>query len=70
MRTEGPTPLIIVGAAIIAWTGGQMMQDDDLVTQANPLSPVLQLVLTAVITVAVVSLAHVVHRRKSAAGVP
>jgi YjbE family integral membrane protein len=62
--------LSYLGAAVIAWTGGEMMQDDDLVTQANPLSPVLRLVLTAVITIAVVTLAHVVRRRKAAEAVP
>jgi YjbE family integral membrane protein len=62
--------LAYLGAAVIAWTGGEMMQDDDLVTQANPLSPVFRLLLTAVIAIAVVTLAHVVHRRKAAAAVP
>lgn len=62
--------LAYLGAAVIAWTGGEMMQDDDLVTQANPLSPVLRVVLTAVIAIAVVTLAHVAHRRKSADAVP
>jgi YjbE family integral membrane protein len=62
--------LAYLGEAVIAWTGGEMMQDDDLVTQANPLSPVFRLLLTAVIAIAVVTLAHVVHRRKAAAAVP
>jgi hypothetical protein len=41
------------------------MQDDDLVVQANPLSPLLRLAVTVAITLTVVTLAHVVHRRKS-----
>jgi YjbE family integral membrane protein len=57
--------LAYLGAAVIAWTGSEMMQDDDLVVQASPLSPLLRLALTVIITLAVVTLAHVVHRRKS-----
>jgi YjbE family integral membrane protein len=62
--------LAYLGAAVIAWTGSEMMQDDDLVAQANPLTPVLRLVLTALITFAVVALAHAVHRRKPDDAIP
>jgi YjbE family integral membrane protein len=56
--------LAYLGAAVIAWTGTSMLEDDDLLAQANPLSPIWRFVLNGVITLAVVALAHWVHRRK------
>jgi YjbE family integral membrane protein len=56
--------LAYVGAAVIAWTGAEMIQEDAIVAGLGHLRLELQLAVNAVITVGVVGLAHYVHRRQ------
>lgn len=55
--------LAYVGAAVIAWTGAAMLQEDALVAELASLPVYAQGALNVVVTVVVVGLAHVVHRR-------
>jgi YjbE family integral membrane protein len=59
--------LAYLGAAVIAWTGAEMIQDDALVLglaglTALPVS--VEIGLNVLVTVLVVGLAHFVHRRQ------
>jgi YjbE family integral membrane protein len=56
--------LAYVGAAVIAWTGVEMVQEDAIVAGLGHLPLALQLAVNVVVTVAVVGLAHYVHRRR------
>jgi len=55
--------LAYVGAAVIAWTGSEMLQEDAIVVGLGSLPLFLEIAVNMVVTVAVVGLAHVVHRR-------
>jgi YjbE family integral membrane protein len=55
--------LAYVGAAVIAWTGSEMLQEDTIVVGLGSLPLFLEIAVNVVVTVAVVGLAHVVHRR-------
>src|SRR5579859_3387136 len=55
--------LTYLGAAVIAWTGAEMLQEDAFVVGLASLPVSAQVAINAVVTVAVVALAHVVHRR-------
>jgi len=55
--------LAYVGAAVIAWTGADMLQEDALVAQVLTLPDIGRWTLDALVAVAVVALAHAVHRR-------
>ena len=46
-----------MGAAVIAWTGAEMVQADDLLGQLGPLPVLIRLLMTAVVTICVVWLA-------------
>ena len=57
--------LTYLGALVIAWTGVDMALSDDLVQpRTESLSDLSRVVLTAVLSVAVVAAAHVFHRRR------
>jgi YjbE family integral membrane protein len=56
--------LAYVGALVIAWTGADMILEDELVGQAASLPPLAQAMLSAIVSVLVVALAHRVHRRQ------
>ncbi|HLZ31789.1 MAG TPA: TerC family protein [Chloroflexota bacterium] len=58
--------LAYFGAAVIAWTGAEMIQEDALVSGLAELPLALELSVNALVTVVVVGLAHVVHRRQPA----
>jgi YjbE family integral membrane protein len=55
--------LAYLGAGIIAWTGIDMVLDDPFVARVGVPTEEWQLVTTAMVTLAVVALAHLVHRR-------
>jgi len=55
--------LAYAGAAVIAWTGSEMLQEDAIVVGLGSLPLFLEIAVNVVVTVAVVGLAHVVHRR-------
>src|ERR1700736_4979982 len=56
--------LAYVGAAVIAWTGSAMLQEDELVVGLAAMPFTVVIAINALVTVAVVGLAHVVHRRQ------
>ena len=56
--------LAYVGAAVIAWTGSEMIQEDALVAGLADLPLALEISVNVLVTVAVVGLAHYVHRRQ------
>jgi len=56
--------LAYVGAAVIAWTGSEMIQEDALVAGLAALPIFLEIAVNVLVTVAVVGLAHAVHRRQ------
>jgi YjbE family integral membrane protein len=56
--------LAYVGAAVIAWTGSEMIQEDALVSGLAELPVGLEIGVNVLVTVAVVGLAHAVHRRQ------
>jgi YjbE family integral membrane protein len=59
--------LTYLGALVIAWTGVDMTFSDDLVQRViEPVSEPVRLVITAVLSLAVVAAAHVFHRRAPA----
>ena len=62
--------LAYVGAAVIAWTGIEMTLSDDLVEPfaAGLVGEPGRLIISALVTVAVVSAAHVTHRRPARHG--
>jgi YjbE family integral membrane protein len=55
--------LAYLGAAVIAWTGSAMLQEDAFVVGLASLPLPAEVAVNVVVTVAVVALAHVVHRR-------
>src|SRR5215813_7042125 len=55
--------LAYLGAALIAWTGSDMIQDDIVVAQVLTLPDVGRVALDAVVAVALVVVAHRVHRQ-------
>ena len=56
--------LAYLGAAVIAWTGSAMMQEDALVAGLGTLPDAVGITINVLVTVAVVGLAYVVHRRQ------
>ena len=54
--------LAYLGAAVIAWTGVDMVQDDPLLASAGEVPFALRLVINALVTLVVVGLAHRVYR--------
>jgi YjbE family integral membrane protein len=59
--------LAYAGALVIAWTGVDMLQEDDLVAaQAGSLPPLVRPVFSAVVSLVVVAVAHRVHRYRPA----
>jgi predicted tellurium resistance membrane protein TerC len=56
--------LAYLGAAVIAWTGSEMIQEDALVAGLAALPIFLEVAVNVLVTVAVVGLAHAVHRRQ------
>ena len=56
--------LAYVGAAVIAWTGSEMIQEDVFAAGLAALPIFLEIGVNVLVTVAVVGLAHVVHRRQ------
>lgn len=58
--------LVYAGAAVIAWTGAEMVQDEVLLLSAGvALGQPGRLIADALAALAVVALAHWVHRRRS-----
>ena len=60
--------LVYVGAAVIAWTGVDLLLDDPLLAQYVDLADEVELMVAAVVTALVVGTAHVLHRRRPAPG--
>jgi YjbE family integral membrane protein len=56
--------LAYVGAAVIAWTGAEMIQEDAIVAGLADLPLTLEISVNVLVTVAVVGVAHYVHRRQ------
>ena len=56
--------LVYVGAAVIAWVGTDMLLEDPWVGNAHQLPDEHQTVATALVTVAVLVVAHFTHRRQ------
>jgi YjbE family integral membrane protein len=56
--------LAYVGAAVIAWTGSEMIQEDALVAGLADLPLALEISVNVLVTVVVVGLAHYVHRHQ------
>jgi YjbE family integral membrane protein len=55
--------LAYVGALVIAWTGADLIQDDVLVSQAaDIIPPLVQILVSAFVSVLVVVVAHRAHR--------
>lgn len=52
-----------LGAAVIAWTGAEMIQEDAIVAGLAEVPFALEISINVLVTVAVVGLAHYVHRR-------
>jgi YjbE family integral membrane protein len=55
--------LAYLGAAVIAWTGASLVLEDPLVARAGALAEDWRLVATVVVTIALLMMAHLVHRR-------
>jgi predicted tellurium resistance membrane protein TerC len=58
--------LAYLGAGVIAWTGTDMLLKDPVVARVGVLAEEAQLVVTALVTVATLVLAHFVHRHRPA----
>jgi predicted tellurium resistance membrane protein TerC len=58
--------LAYAGALVIAWTGVDMLQEDDLVAQAGAFPPLVRPIVSAVVSLVVVALAYRVHRYRPA----
>jgi YjbE family integral membrane protein len=56
--------LAYVGAGVIAWTGTDMLLKDPVVAHVGMLAEEAQLVVTVLVTVAILVLAHFVHRHR------
>lgn len=54
--------LAYLGAAVIAWTGADLAQDDAWVAQLFILPDVVRWIVNGLVVVAVVAIAHTVHR--------
>ena len=55
--------LAYLGAAVIAWTGASLVLEDPFVARAGALAEDRRLVATVVVTIALLMMAHLVHRR-------
>jgi YjbE family integral membrane protein len=55
--------LAYLGAAVIAWTGASMFLEDPFVARVGVLAEDTRVVATVLVTIAVVVVAHLVHRR-------
>jgi YjbE family integral membrane protein len=53
-----------VGAGVVAWTGAAMLLEDPFVARVAVLPEEAHLVITALVMVGVVALAHLVHRHR------
>jgi YjbE family integral membrane protein len=58
--------LAYLGAGVIAWTGTDMLLKDPVVAHVGVLAEEVQLVVTALVTVSTLVLAHFVHRHRAA----
>jgi YjbE family integral membrane protein len=58
--------LAYAGATVIAWTGADMVQDDDLLTQFGSFPAEVRPVVSALVSLIVVAVAHRVHRYQPA----
>ena len=58
--------LAYAGALVIAWTGADMIQDDDLLAQFGSLPSVVRPVVSVLVSLIVVAVAHRVHRYQPA----
>ena len=55
--------LAYAGALVIAWTAADLIQEDALVSQAGSLPPMASAVISALVAVLVVAIAHRAHRQ-------
>jgi YjbE family integral membrane protein len=55
--------LAYLGAAVIAWTGASMFLEDPFVARVGVLAEDTRVVATVLVTIAVLVVAHLVHRR-------
>ena len=58
--------LAYAGALVIAWTGADMVQDDDLLAQFGSFPSVVRPVVSTLVSLIVVAVAHRVHRYQPA----
>ncbi len=58
--------LAYAGAVVIAWTGADMIQDDDLLAQLGSLPSAARPVVSVLVSLIVVAVAHRVHRYQPA----
>jgi YjbE family integral membrane protein len=58
--------LAYAGALVIAWTGADMVQDDDLLLQIGSFPPLVRPVVSAVVSLVVVAVAWWIHRYQPA----
>src|SRR5436305_1558846 len=58
--------LAILGAGVIAWTGTDLVLEDPFVMKAGSLPSELHAVTGVAVTAVVLTLAHLVHRRRPA----
>ena len=58
--------MVYVGAGVIAWVGAEMIAEDPLLERAAPILHEDEWAIAAVVTVAVLGLAHYVHRHRPA----
>jgi YjbE family integral membrane protein len=58
--------LAYAGALVIAWTGADMVQDDDLLLQLGSFPPLVRPVVSAVVSLVVVAVAWWIHRYQPA----
>jgi YjbE family integral membrane protein len=61
--------LAYVGAGVIAWTGTDLLLEDPFLAKAGTLPPEMHAVAGVAVTAVVLTLAHLVHRRRPAHGV-
>lgn len=54
--------LAYAGALVIAWTGADMIQDDDLLLQLGSFPPLVRPAISAVVSLVVVAVAWWIHR--------
>jgi YjbE family integral membrane protein len=58
--------LAYVGAGVIAWTGTDLLLEDPFLAKAGSLPPEMHAVAGVAVTAVVLTLAHLVHRRRPA----